>query len=129
MTSQVAPGREQETGLRILPGRKLRRKPSMAPWMIMALLAVVAFLGLGLARTSLDKTAFELADLNKQMDQQVALNQQLRLEAARLGNPARIAPLAEDLGMILPDETTELLVDLESDSPVLAQADDEGSKQ
>ena len=85
---------ENDDRLRLLPGRRLG-KPTIAPWMIMALIGVVAFLGLGFARTSLDRSAFELAELNKAIDEQVAVSRALELEIAKLENPARIAPLAE----------------------------------
>jgi cell division protein FtsL len=118
----------KENGLRVLRGRRLRR-PSVAPWMIMVLIAVVAFLGLGFARTSLDSSAFELAELNKAIDEQQALNEQLRLEVARLENPARIAPLADELGMVIPGDTNQLLVDLDVPSPVVAENDSDGANQ
>lgn len=98
------------------------RRPSVAPWMIVVLVAVMAFLGLGFARTSLDKSAFELAELNKGIDQQSVLNRQLTLDIARLENPARIAPLAEELGLVIPDVTNRLLVDLTPDSSFIAEA-------
>ena len=102
--------------LRVLKGRRLSR-PSLAPWMIMALIGVVAFLGLGFARTSLDRSAFELSELTKSIDEATAVNQGLSLEIARLENPARIAPLAEDLGLVIPSNTNQLLVDLSPDRP------------
>lgn len=117
-----------EQGLRVLKGRRVR-KPSIAPWMIMVLIAVVAFLGLGFARTSLDRSAFELAELNKAIDEQAALNEQLRLQVARLENPARIAPLADELGLVIPADTNQLLVDLDVPSPVVAETDGDGANQ
>lgn len=95
----------------------------------MVLIAVVAFLGLGFARTSLDGSAFELAELNKAIDEQQALNEQLRLEVARLENPARIAPLADELGMVIPGDTNQLLVDLDVPSPVVAETNSDGANQ
>ena len=117
-----------DKGLRVLKGRRLR-KPSIAPWMIMVIIAVVAFLGLGFARTSLDRSAFDLAELNKAIDEQLALNEQLRLEVARLENPARIAPLADGLGLVIPAETNQLLVNLDVPSPVVAEAEGRGASQ
>lgn len=101
----------------------------MAPWMIMAVIGVIAFLGLGFARTSLDRSAFELAELNKAIDEQAAVNRALELEIARLENPARIAPLAEELGLVIPERTNQLLVDLEPTAPVLADTGGEGLNQ
>jgi cell division protein FtsB len=114
--------------LRVLEGRR-RRRPVLAPWMIVVLVAVVGFLGLGFARTSLDKSAFELADLEAAIAQQTALNQQLRLDIARLESPARIAPLAEELGLVVPVDTFPILVDLEPTGPALAEADDQEQRQ
>ncbi|MGD2043686.1 MAG: hypothetical protein PVJ28_08560 [Acidimicrobiia bacterium] len=121
-------GTESESGFRVLKGRRLR-KPSIAPWMIMVIIAVVAFLGLGFARTSLDRSAFDLAELDKAIDTQLALNEQLRLEVARLENPARIAPLADELGLVIPSETNQLLVNLDAPSPVVAETDGRGANQ
>ena len=101
----------------------------MAPWMIMAVIGVIAFLGLGFARTSLDRSAFELAELNKAIDEQAAVNRALELEIARLENPARIAPLAEELGLVIPETTNQLLVDLEPTGPVVADVGAEGLNQ
>ena len=114
--------------LRVLKGKRLRR-PSLAPWMIMALIGVVAFLGLGFARTSLDRSAFELSELTKSIDEAHAVNQGLNLEIARLENPARIAPLAEDLGLVIPSNTNQLLVDLGSTGPAVVGVEPDGATQ
>lgn len=119
--------RTADGAFRVIPGRGARR-PTVAPWMVMALIGVVAFLGLGFARTSLDRSAFELAELNSEIDAQLALNQELKLEIARLENPARIAPLAQELGMVIPTDTNQLLVDLDT-APVLAETDGGGESQ
>lgn len=95
----------------------------------MVLIAIAAFLGLGFARTSLDRSAFDLAELNREMEQQLALNEQLRLEVARLENPARIAPLADELGLVIPTDTKQLLVNLDAPAPVVAEGDGNGANQ
>jgi cell division protein FtsL len=128
MSAQPLPRRRADDRLRVLKGRRIR-KPSIAPWMIMVLIAVVAFLGLGFARTSLDRSAFELAELNQAIDEQSALNEQLRLDVARLENPARIAPLADELGLVIPSDTNRLLVNLDVPSPVVAETDRKGANQ
>jgi len=128
MTARPLKRAGEDERLRVLKGRKLRR-PSLAPWMTMVLIAVIAFLGLGFARTSLDKSAFELATLDKAIAEQIGLNQQLNLEIARLENPARIAPLAEELGLVIPENTRQLLVDLAPGRPSVALVDDDGNTQ
>ena len=114
--------------LRVLKGKRLNR-PSLAPWMIMALIGVIAFLGLGFARTSLDRSAFELSELTKSIDEATEINQSLSLEIARLENPARIAPLAEDLGLVIPSNTKQLLADLDPAGPKVADAGSDGATQ
>lgn len=116
-----------EENLRVLRGRRPQRL-TLAPWMIMALIGVVAFLGLGFARTSLDKSAFELDQLTRSIAEQGAINEQLRLEIARLENPARIAPLAEELGLVIPGDTRQLLVDL-APGPAVVSVEGEGETQ
>lgn len=114
--------------LRVIKGRRLRR-PAVAPWMIVVLIAVLAFLGLGFARTSLDNSAFELAELDKAIRLQTEVNRRLTLEIARLENPARIAPLAEELGLVIPDSTSQLLVDLAPDYRILAGVEEGRASQ
>lgn len=131
MTAQTwrKPGTRE--GLRVLKGSRARRlhRPSIAPWMIMVVLAVVAFLGLGFARISLDRSAFDLAELDKAIEEQGAVNEQLRVEVARLENPARIAPLADEMGLVIPTDTNALLVDLDIPSPMVAEREVDGANQ
>jgi hypothetical protein len=128
MTVQPVRRPARNDGLRVVKGKKLRR-PSLAPWMIMVIIAVVAFLGLGFARISLDRSAFELAELTKAIDEQAAINEQLRLDVARLENPARIAPLADEMGLVIPGDTSPLLVNLDVPSPVVAETERDGANQ
>ncbi|HEX5695487.1 MAG TPA: hypothetical protein VFZ15_03830 [Acidimicrobiia bacterium] len=128
MTALPLRGAASEERLRVLKGRRLQRL-TLAPWMIMVLIGVVAFLGLGFARTSLDKSAFELDQLNRAITEQGAINEQLRLEIARLENPARIAPLAEEMGLVIPGDTRQLLVDLVPQGPAVASVESEGETQ
>jgi len=95
----------------------------------MVILAVVAFLGLGFARISLDRSAFDLAELDKAIEEQKAVNEQLRVEVARLENPARIAPLADEMGLVIPADTNALLVDLDVPSPMVAETEADGANQ
>ncbi|MCI0545075.1 MAG: hypothetical protein L0Z49_11625 [Actinobacteria bacterium] len=128
MTALPQPGRVAEGQIRVLAGRR-RRRPTMAPWMIVAIIAVIGFLGLGFARTSLDRAAFDLAELNTEITEQRSLKLSLEMEIARLENPARIAPLAEKMGLVIPTMTHQLLVDLDGTSPAVAGADTDESNQ
>jgi hypothetical protein len=67
--------------------------------------------------------------LNGAIDEQMALNEQLRIEVARLENPARIAPLAVEMGLVIPSDTNQLLVNLDAPSPVVAESDGNGANQ
>lgn len=128
MTALTQPRSRSEKDLRVLRGLKPTR-PAMAPWMIVALIAVAGFLGLGFAQTSLDRSAFDLAELNRSLALEQAANLDLRLEIARLENPARIAPLAEEMGLVIPQTTRQLLVDLDEQLPVFAGAETDEANQ
>ena len=128
MTARPLRRPAEQDNLRLLKGRRLRR-PTLAPWMLMVLIGVVAFLGLGFARTSLDRSAFDLAELSKAISEETAMNRQMNLEIARLVNPARISPLAEELGLVIPSTTKQLLVDLTPEIAVVAGAEGEGKNQ
>lgn len=82
----------------------------MAPWIVLSLITVGAFLALVGTRTALDRSALELAELNAAIAEEASRNQQLRIEIAELENPARIAPLAEELGLVIPEERRQILV-------------------
>ena len=96
-------------GLSVVSGR--RPRPRLLSWTVFSLLAVIAFLGMVLVRTSLDNTAIELSRIERSLADASALNQRLRLEIARLESPARVAPLAQDLGMVYPQQSEQLIVE------------------
>ncbi|HLU30840.1 MAG TPA: hypothetical protein VK088_03710 [Acidimicrobiia bacterium] len=83
----------------------------MVPWLVVSLITIAAFLALIGARTALDRSAFELAELNDAIAQEASENQKLRIEIAELENPARIVPLAEELGLVIPSEREQILVE------------------
>lgn len=128
MTARQATLRGPDDVLRVIKGRRIQR-PSVAPWVIMVTVGVLAFLGLGFARTSLDRSAFEIAELTQAIEQEQRANQLMRLEVARLESPSRIAPLAEQLGMVLPLDRNQLLVDLGPDQGVVAGLENGGGNQ
>lgn len=95
--------------LRVVTGARAHR-PSLAPWVVFSLVAVVAFLGMVLTRTALDRSAIELAKIERQIAEAKTTNQILRLEIGRLESPARIAPLAAEMGMVYPRTSEKLMV-------------------
>lgn len=109
MTARPLRSPLRDAGFRVISGRRPRR-PAMAPWIVVSLITVAAFLALIAARTALDRSAFELAELNAAMAEAASTNQQLRIDIAELENPARIAPLAEEMGLVIPSHREQLLV-------------------
>lgn len=105
----VVPG-QVGSKLRVIQGRRARR-PELAPWMVFSLVVVVALIGLAVARTTLDRGAFELAELDARIAKAELRNQELLLEVARLESPARIGPLAEQMGLVYPETAQPLLVE------------------
>lgn len=109
MTARPLRAPLRDSRLRVIAGRRTRR-PAAAPWVVISLIAVATFLALVASRTALDRAAFDLAALDSAIAEQATVNQQLRIEIAQLENPARIAPLAEELGLVIPTERRQLLV-------------------
>ena len=77
----------------------------MGPWLLFSTVAVLAFFAIIWSRITLDRTAFELQELEGRIAAEQARYDELRLEVARLESPSRIAPLAEELGMVFPSRT------------------------
>jgi cell division protein FtsL len=109
MTAQAARNPRASHGLRVVTGQRKKRQP-MAPWLIFSLVAVIAFMGMVLTRTSLDRIAIELSSVETQLAEAKGLNQRLRLQIAQLESPARVAPAARDLGMVYPQTSNRLVV-------------------
>jgi len=110
MTARALPNPTPAEGLRVVTGQRKKRQP-IAPWLIFSVVAVVAFLGMVLTRTSLDRIAIELSTVEGQLAEAKGLNQRLRLEIARLESPARVAPAAQELGMVYPQSSNRLVVE------------------
>jgi cell division protein FtsL len=83
----------------------------VGPFVVFGLVVVASMIGIVMARTSLDAGAFRLADLNRQIANQQERHQTLTVEAARLESPGRIAPLAEQMGLVQAQDPTILVVD------------------
>ena len=109
MTAQPLRHPRSRPGLRVVAGKKAAR-PAMGPWVVFSMVAIVAFLGMVATRTSLDRSAIELAGIEAEIAEARASNQLLRVEIGRLESPARVAPLAQEMGMIYPDHSQRLLV-------------------
>ena len=78
--------------------------------MVFTVVVIIAFFGLIYSRISLDHSAFILDELNAEIAEQESLHWDLRLEAARLQTPQRIAEGAAELGLVYPQERSLLPV-------------------
>ena len=110
-----APGLRQ-AGLRVVQGRR-RRRPVITPFVSFTVIVLGALFGIVFARTALDQGAFDLAKLDRGIVEAQAQNAQLRLQVASLESPIRIAPLAEEMGMVFPTEEQVVLVAVPSEAP------------
>ena len=116
--TEVAP-----TPLRVVSARRFPR-PQLGIWVVYTMVAVAAFFALIYSRTALDQTAFELRDLNQQIAVETELQQQLRLESARLASPSQILPAAQDMGLVLPQEVIPIAAEgvlIQTDSDPISQ--------
>ena len=97
-------------GLRVIAGRRRQQRHHVAPWLAFTIVVVVALIGVVMAQTSLDRGAFELGSLDRAIAEAKTENQHLRLDIARLESPVRVAPLAEGMGLVYPEERQPMLV-------------------
>lgn len=98
------------SGLRVIGGRRLAR-PHLGPFVVFGLVVIASMFGIVMARTSLDAGAFELTDLNNQIATEEERQALLTLEVAELESPTRIGPLADEMGLVEPDNRTVLLIE------------------
>lgn len=81
-------------------------------WWFGFTLAVAAILfAMVTARTSLDRSGIELGQLERQISEEQADVAELQIEIANLSAAVRIGPLAEEMGMVYPDDREVLVVD------------------
>ena len=77
--------------------------PRLRGWLLFTILVVAGFLLLIYSRTALDRSAFDLAELESSITAAESQYWELRLEVARLQSPDLIEGRAADLGMVYPD--------------------------
>ncbi len=103
MTARLAPAAQQRPQIRVIRGRGVQPL-RMAPWLLFTVLVVFVFFALIYSWTALSGSAFDLKEVDAQIAQEAATFDKLRLEVARLQSPERIVPLAEEIGLVLPDQ-------------------------
>ena len=65
---QHAKSSARRASLRVVKGRKFNGRPRLTPWLAFTLVVVVALFGIVVTQTSLDRGAFELAELNRSIN-------------------------------------------------------------
>jgi len=105
-----APPPRPGSGLRVVVAGRARRAPRLRWWVLLAFTVLVAFFALTFSRVTLDRSAFVLEEIGRQMETEQTRYWELRLEAARLQAPERIVEAAEEMGMVYPDEVYPLEV-------------------
>lgn len=91
---------------------RVRRRRGLGSWLLFVAIVVAAFYGLIFSRISLDRSAFELDELQRQINAEESRHFELRVEVAELMDPNRIATAAARLGMVYPTERNELTTDV-----------------
>ena len=89
---------------------RAEHRPRLRPWIVFTIAVVVAFFGLTYSRISLDRTAFELDELEGRIAEEEARFLELEVEVAQLLDPARIDQAAAELGLQYPAELVSLEV-------------------
>lgn len=111
MTSQAVP--RSGLGRRGTPAGVVSDivRPKLRPLFLFTILAVAAFFVMIFARISLDRSAFELQQIEADLAVEEARHWELRVEIARLKDPVRVDEAASQLGLVRPDERVPLVVD------------------
>ena len=85
-------------------GGRTRTRPVVRPLVIFVLAVIMAFFAVIYSRTSLDRTAFDLQLLDREIATEEQRHWDLRVEHARLQAPDRITERAAELGLVYPDD-------------------------
>lgn len=107
MTARTAPAYRRRPRLRVIEGQAGGRR-RLTPWITFTTLVVVAFFALIFSRTALDRSAFELQEVQSRIFEEQARYERLRLDVARLESPTRIEPLAREMGLVFPGDVISL---------------------
>lgn len=86
----------------VIDPRERRRRA--VPWALITVAGCCLFVLLVLSRIALDRHAFVLQDLDRQVAAQEARYWDLRMEVSELRDPRRVSDLAARMGMVYPDE-------------------------
>jgi cell division protein FtsL len=95
---------------RVLVGARARSSPRLGPWLLLTVVVLAAFFLLIYSRIALDRSAFVIEEVDRQMVVEETRYWELRLESARLQSPERIVARAQELGMVYPGRVETLEV-------------------
>lgn len=84
--------------------RRARRTTVLRPLVVFTVAVVIAFFAMIYSRISLDRTAFDLHQIEQEIATQERVHWDLRLELARLQDPQRINAAAAELGLVYPTQ-------------------------
>ncbi len=90
--------------------RTAERGPRILPLLLFVLLVIAVFFLMIYLRVALDRSAFELETVDRQIAQAESRQLDLRLQLAELQDPLRIAHEAERMGLTYPDERVPVIV-------------------
>lgn len=111
MTARPLRAPKVQPRLRLVRGRRPKTVIRVSPWLLFSLIVVISMFSMVIVRTTLDRGAVELAALTRQIEAERANVEELELTMAGLSNATRIGPLAEEMGMVYPDDRMVLVVD------------------
>ena len=109
MTTQVAPRLRSRRSAREVAAVQAAT-PRIFPLAFFVIAVVVVFFLMIYLRIALDRSAFELDAVERQITLQESRQLDLRLELASLQDPLRIATEATNMGMTYPDERVPVIV-------------------
>ena len=81
-----------------------RRRPVVRPLLVFTLAVILAFFAVIYSRISLDRTAFELQRLDREIAVEQERHWDLRVDYARLQSPDLITQRAAALGLVYPED-------------------------
>jgi cell division protein FtsL len=91
-------------------GRSVGIRPRLRPLIIFALAVIFVFFTMIYARISLDRSAFELQELEDSIAAEESRHWDLRVDVARLQDPDRITRIAAGMGLVYPERRVTLEV-------------------
>ena len=101
---------ESRPSLEVIRGTARRPRYKISHWVLFGLAVIIAFFGLIYSRISLDRSAFEIQELEAQIAIQEDQHWQLRYELAQIQDPARLEREIAQLGLEYPAVRVALTV-------------------